>query len=151
AVTETDEGFPLREVILALLAAGAVVLVVTPPAKAVARRAAIARARSPRRRAMAAFRLLEAGAADLGLGRGRGETPWEYRARLARAFGLRGDDLDRLTRIAGRAMYGPGDLPPEHAREAVAAARHALRDIRRRSGALRSVAGALRPPVRTGR
>jgi hypothetical protein len=95
-----------------------------------------------------AFRLLESGAADVGLGRGAGETPWEYRVRLERAFGLTGPALDRLVTIAGRAMYAARDLPVDQAREAVAAARLALREIRRRSGALRVVAGALRPPGR---
>jgi hypothetical protein len=130
------------------LAGGAVAVLLTPPAKAVARRAALARARTPRRRAVTAFRLLESGAADVGLGRGPGETPWEYLARLARALGLTSEHLDRLTAISGRAMYAPGDLPAGQAQEAVAAARLALRDIRRRSGALRVVAGALRPPGR---
>jgi len=146
--SEPDRGFPLRGVLMILLAGGAVAVLLTPPAKAVARRAALARARTPRRRAVTAFRLLESGAADVGLGRGPGETPWEYLARLARALGLTSEHLDRLTAISGRAMYAPGDLPAGQAQEAVAAARLALRDIRRRSGALRVVAGALRPPGR---
>ena len=146
--SEPDRGFPLRGVLMILLAGGAVAVLLTPPAKAVARRAALARARTPRRRAVTAFRLLESGAADVGMGRGPGETPWEYLARLARALGLTSEHLDRLTAITGRAMYAPGDLPAGQAQEAVAAARLALRDIRRRSGALRVVAGALRPPGR---
>jgi transglutaminase-like putative cysteine protease len=146
SASEADRGFPLREVLMVLLAGGGVAVLLTPPAKAVARRAALARARTPRRRAMTAFRLLESGAADMGLGRGAGETPWEYRVRLERAFGLVGEPLDRLVTIAGRAMYAPGDLSVDQAQEAVAAARLALRDIRRRSGALRVLAGALRPP-----
>jgi hypothetical protein len=97
---------------------------------------------------MAAFRLLEAGAADVGLARGPGETPWEYRVRLTRTFGLQGDDLERLTTIAGRAMYAPEEPPADQALEAVAAAKRALRDIRRRSGAARVVMGAVRPPAR---
>jgi transglutaminase-like putative cysteine protease len=149
--SEPDRGFPLRGVLMILLAGGAVAVLLTPPAKAVARRAALVRARTPRRRAVAAFRLLESGAADVGLGRGPGETPWEYLARLARALRLTGPDLDRLVTIAGKAMYAPGDLPVDQAQEAVAAARLALRDIRRRSGALRVVAGALRPPGRAFR
>jgi transglutaminase-like putative cysteine protease len=148
SASEPDRGFPLRGVLMILLAGGAVAVLLTPPAKAVARRAALARARTPRRRAVTAFRLLESGAADVGLGRGAGETPWEYLARLARALGLTSEHLDRLTAITGRAMYAPGDLPAGQAQEAVAAARLALRDIRRRSGALRVVAGALRPPGR---
>ena len=143
---EAERGFPLREVLLVLLAAGAVAVLLTPPAKAVARRVALSRASTPRRRATAAFRLLESGAADVGLGRGAGETPWEYRARLERTFGLTGEHLDRLVTISGRAMYAPGDLPVDQAQEAVVAARLALRDIRRRSGVLRVVAGAIRPP-----
>jgi hypothetical protein len=100
---------------------------------------------------MAAFRLIEYGAADVGLGRGAGETPWEYRVRLERALGLPGEHIDRLVTIAGRAMYAPGDLPADQAQEAVVVARLALRDIRRRSGVLRVVAGALRPPGRAFR
>lgn len=148
---DADRGFPLREVLMILLAGGAVAVLLTPPAKAVARRAALVRARTPRRRAVAAFRLLESGAADVGLGREPGETPWEYLARLARALGLTSEHLDRLTAITGRAMYAPGDLPVDQAQKAVAAARLALRDIRRQSGALRVVAGALRPPGRAFR
>jgi transglutaminase-like putative cysteine protease len=145
SAADTDRGFPLREVLLTLLVAAVAGLLLTPPAKAVARRTALVRARTPRRRALTAFGLLEAGAAEVGLGRGPGETPREYRVRLARAVGLAGDHLDRLTAIAGRAMYAPGDLPVDQAREAVAAARITLRDIRRRSGALRVVMGAMRP------
>lgn len=146
-----DRGFPLREALLILLAAGLAAILLTPPAKAVARRVALMQARTPRRRALTAFRLLESGAADVGLGRGPGETPAEYRARLARALGRSGVHLDRLVVIAGRAMYAPGDLPADQAREAVAAARLTLRDIRRRSGALRVMVGAIRPPGRAPR
>lgn len=143
--TDSDRGFPLRQVALALLAAAAVGLLLTPPAKAVARRASLAAGRTPRRRAMAAFRVLEAGAADLGVGRSGGETPWEYRARLVRVFGLDAQDLDRLTGIAARAMYGRGDVPAAQAGEAVASARRVLRAVRRRVGAARVLLGAIRP------
>lgn len=148
---EADRGFPLRAVLLVLLAAGAVAVLLTPPAKAVARRTTLTRARTPRRRAMAAFRLLESGAADLGLGRRPGETPGEFMGRLAQGFRLRGPDLDRLSLIAERAMYARGDLPPEEAGEAVAAARRALAEIRRRLGLWRAILGTFRPSLGTSR
>ncbi|MGH2767070.1 MAG: transglutaminase TgpA family protein [Actinomycetota bacterium] len=144
-----DRGFPLREVLLTLLAAGTAAALLIPPVKTVARRAALARARTPRRRALAAYRLLEAGAADVGLGRRPGETPLEYRSRLLDEAAPSDGHLDRLTAIVGRAMYSAGGVGTDEASEAVAAARLALRDIRRHSGPFRVAAGALRPPGRT--
>ncbi len=144
-----DPGFPLREVLLALLAVGAATALLTPPAKAIARRTALARARTPRRKALAAYRLLAAGAADVGLARRPGETLWEYRSRLLDRVPFSDGHLDRLTAIAGRALYSSREVGQDEASEAVAAARTTLRDIRRRSGPLRVAAGAIRPPSRS--
>jgi hypothetical protein len=98
---------------------------------------------------VAAFHLLESGAADVGLGRRPGETPWEYWSRVVDEVAPSRDHLDRLTAIAGRALYSPGGVRADEATEAVTAARLALRDIRRHSGPLRVAVGALRPPGRT--
>ena len=93
---------------------------------------------------LAAYDWVLGGAADLGLGRRAGETMWEYRSRLRGRVPV-GDELDRLTGLAGRATYSLRDVADEQGHEAVASARSLLRDLRRAAGPLRTVAGAFRP------
>jgi transglutaminase-like putative cysteine protease len=141
--------FPWRRILLAALGmAAAVVLLVIPPAKAIGRRLALSQARDSRRRVLAAYAWLLDGASDLGLGRRSWETPMEYGLRLQRQTEevTAADAIDRITVLAGGALYssrGPRQVQGE---EAVDAARSVLRDLRRQAGPLRTLAGALRPP-----
>ncbi len=131
--------------VLAILAAAA--LLVLPAFKIVARRVRAARARTARDRALSAYRLFDARAGDVGLGRWPGETLEEYRARLASQVALSDGHLDRLTRIASVAAYAPGGVTDEDAAEAGRDARSAIRDVRRSAGVVRRVAGLWRPTI----
>jgi transglutaminase-like putative cysteine protease len=132
---------------LTLLALAALVLVLLPVVKVSVRRFRVARARGSRDRTLAAFRLFEARAGDLGLGRGTGETPWEYRARLSGDVQLSDGHLDRLARIVSTAAYSPRGVSDEDAHEAGRAGRSAIRDVRRSVGLARRVAGMWRPQI----
>jgi hypothetical protein len=115
--------------------------------KIVVRRFRTIRARGARERALAALRLFEARAGDVGLGRGPGETAWEYRGRLSREVQLSDGHLDRLTGIATTAAYSPRGVTDQQAHEAGRAGRTAIRDVRRSVGMARRVAGLWRPQI----
>jgi transglutaminase-like putative cysteine protease len=136
---------PWLRLALALLTLGAVSAVGIPAGKALARRLAIARARSPGERVAAAWRAFEVGAADLGLGRRSGETLSEYRARLRRTVAFSDGHLERITAAAGRTFYardGIGRTEAEGARRSVGPL---LRDLGRHVGPGRRALGAVRP------
>ena len=117
------------------------VLLLVPVVKVVRRRVTLARARGPRGRVLAAYGVLTDHAADLGLGRDRAETLWEYRTRLReRVHGL-DVDFDRLTGLAGRAVYSERAISTEQAEGALAAARRAARLIRQAVPFGRRIAG----------
>ncbi|MGH2663061.1 MAG: transglutaminase TgpA family protein [Actinomycetota bacterium] len=139
---------PWGRVALGSAVAAAAIAVLMTLGKIAARRLMISRATSPRRRVIAAYGVFEEGAADVGLGRRPGETPWEYRRRLTSELAFRDGHLERLTRLAGLALYAPGEVAPEDAREAVGASRRVLADLRRHAGAIRTAAGAIRPGPR---
>ncbi|MFL5799976.1 MAG: DUF3488 and DUF4129 domain-containing transglutaminase family protein [Actinomycetota bacterium] len=132
---------------LALLVALVLVLVLLPTVKVAVRRFRMMRARGTRDRTLAAFRLFEARAGDLGLARGPGETPWEYRTRLSRDVQLSDGHLDRLARIVSTAAYSPRGVSDEDAHEAGRAGRTAIRDVRRSVGLARRVTGMWRPQI----
>ena len=92
-----------------------------------------------------AYGVLLWAAGDLGLGRRRGETLWEYRGRLRSDVAFSDGHLERLTGLAGRALYAADAVGEEEATEAVRATRALIRDLRRHAGPGRVVAGALRP------
>jgi len=135
------------KVFLGLLAAVALVLLLFPLVKIVVRRFRVMRARTERDRALAAFRLFEHRAGDLGLGRGPGETPWEYRSRLASEVRLSDGHLDRLARTASMAAYSPHDVPEAAAAGAGKDGRVAIRDVRRSVGVTRRFTGLWRPRI----
>ena len=135
---------PWRLLFLSLLALGVIAVLTIPPVKAVRRRLALRDRGDPRARVIAAYRWLQGGAADLGMGRRRGETLWEYRTRMAREASTDGA-LDRLTSLAGRAIYSEREIEPREADEAIAAARGVLQELRKETGPARTLAGALRP------
>jgi transglutaminase-like putative cysteine protease len=136
---------PYRWIGLGLLAALSAGLVLVPIAKSAGRRLMLRRASAPRERVLAAYRVFDGGAADLGLGRREGETLEEHAARLAAAVALSDGHLRRLAAAAGRAAYAPGSPSPEEARLATTDARLAIRDLRRDAGWLRRLVGTYRP------
>ncbi len=132
---------------LALLVLAALALVLLPVVKVSVRRFRMARARGTRDCTLAAFRLFEARAGDLGLGRAAGETPWEYRTRLSRDVQLSDGHLDRLARIVSTAAYSPRGVSDDDAHEAGRAGRTAIRDVRRSVGLARRITGVWRPQI----
>ncbi|HEX6331083.1 MAG TPA: DUF3488 and transglutaminase-like domain-containing protein [Actinomycetota bacterium] len=142
-----DAGYsiPYRWIGLAILAVGGLLVFVVPLAKAVGRRRLLRRSRDPRARVLAAYRVFDGRAADLGLGRLPGETVAEHRDRLSGAVALSDGHLDRLAVAAARAAYA--DSPPtnDEAGAAVRDARTAIADLRRDAGWVRRLAGTYRP------
>jgi transglutaminase-like putative cysteine protease len=142
---EEPAPFPWGAIALALLATVAVVAAFAAAAKAVARRVALSRSGTPAQAVRRAYRVMEASASDLGLARDRSETLWEYRDRLLRRSQFSDGHLERLTSLAGRAMYSPRPPGPGEARDAAEATRAAVRDLRREAGPVRTIMGAVRP------
>jgi transglutaminase-like putative cysteine protease len=138
---------PYRWIFLGVLALGLVLLVVVPIGKGLWRRRLLRRAGDPRRLVLAAYRVFDGEAADLGLGRRDGETLEEHRARLSAAVALSDGHLARLTARAARAAYASTDPSSEDAGEAVRDARTAIADLRRDVGWVRRVVGTYRPGV----
>ncbi|HEY3209489.1 MAG TPA: DUF3488 and transglutaminase-like domain-containing protein [Actinomycetota bacterium] len=129
---------------LGVLAAAILILVGTPAIKVSRRRLMLARAKGPAELVVAAFRVLDDQAADVGLGRRPAETLREYGGRLvASVQGLDGA-MDELTGLAGRAAYSQGSLSGGQADQARSAARRAARLIRRSVGVERRILGSLR-------
>jgi hypothetical protein len=92
-----------------------------------------------------AYGVLLWAAADLGLGRRRGETLWEYRDRLRSDVAFSDGHLERLTGLTDRALYAADGVRADEADQAVQATRALIRDLRRGAGPGRVMAGALRP------
>jgi transglutaminase-like putative cysteine protease len=146
--TEAEEdgySIPYRWILLALAAAGGILIVVVPVAKWLWRRRTLRRYRDPRERVLAAYRVFDGAAADLGLGRREGETLEEHRARLSATVALSDGHLARLAGIAGRAAYAAPTPSREEADAAGRDARTAIADMRRSVGILRRIAGTYRP------
>jgi hypothetical protein len=97
---------------------------------------------------VSAYEVVLWAAQDLGLGRRRGETPWEYRTRLRSEVAFSDGHLERLTALAGRALYAEDGLGRVEGEDAGRAARTLLHDLRRHAGPVRTVAGAFRPSRR---
>lgn len=115
-----------------------------PGSKLARRRLARARARTPRQRVLAAYRVVADQAADLGLARRSSETLWEYRTRLKERMRSLDGDLDSLVRMAGQAAYSEVGVSADQARRAMAAARSATRQLTRSAGTPRRLAGWFR-------
>lgn len=139
------ERSPWRPLLLVAAAIVLLALLLIPPLKALLRSNALRRARPPRESVITAYRVLQAEAADIGLGRRTGETLGEYRSRLSDGVRFSDGDLERLTGITDRALYSRGDMLPKDGREAREAARAVIRDLRRHAGAARVAVGAFRP------
>ncbi len=146
----SDEGgysIPYRWILLALAAIAALLIVVIPIAKWVARRRTLRRGRAPRELVLAAYRVFDGRAADLGLGRRDGETLEEYRDRLSTSVAFTDGHLSRLTIVVARAAYAPEPPTEQQARDAVRDGQTAIGDLRRDAGILRRVVGTYRPGV----
>jgi hypothetical protein len=149
ATQHSEHPYRLPMLLLGLLLALAAVafLVLVPLWKLVVRRYRLARAGPPREVALVAFRTFSGRAADLGLGRGQGETLREYQARLRGRIRFSDGHLERLTAITSRAAYAEDGVSPEQAREAVAAARRTIREIRKDTPIGRRIVGVFRPGI----
>jgi len=146
-VPEVEGGYsiPYRTILLVLLFATALLLVVVPIVKGVWRGLLIRRSHGPRALVLAAYRVFDGEAADLGLGRRPGETLDEHRARLASVVAFSDGHLSRLARSTARAAYASREPTRSEARTAVSDARKAVRDLRRDAGWVRRVVGTYRP------
>jgi len=146
---EKGKGYsvPYRWIFLGLLAALGVLLVLVPIVKSAWRRTLLRRPREPRERVLAAYRVFDGEAADLGMGRREGETLEEHRARLAAIVAFSDGHLGRLTSAAARAAYSPDQPTPQEAREVADEARRAIRDLRRDAGWFRRAVGTYRPGI----
>ncbi len=136
---------PYRRIFLVLLAAFALFLVAVPVAKWILRRRVLGRADEPRARVLAAYRVFDGEAADLGMGRREGETLEEHRERLAATVSFSDGHLGRLTDATTRAAYAPDGPTREEADHIARDARVALRDLRRDAGVVRRILGTYRP------
>jgi len=149
ATTQDGSGYsvPYRLIFLGLLIALGVLLIVVPIAKSAWRRRLLRRSREPRDHVLAAYRVFDGEAADLGLGRREGETLDEHRARLAAAIAFSDGHLGRLTTQAARAAYAPDPPTPEEARASVDDAHRAINELRKDAGMIRRIVGTYRPGV----
>ncbi len=116
-----------------------------PILKVSRRRRALRRARGPRERVLATYRVFDGGAGDLGLGRREGETLQEYRERLSESVRFSDGHLAALTTAAIHAAYSPIEPDAREASETASAAKTALRDMRRDAGIVRRITGLYRP------
>ncbi|HKI28702.1 MAG TPA: transglutaminaseTgpA domain-containing protein, partial [Actinomycetota bacterium] len=130
---------PYRLILLGLLILLGALLIVVPIAKSAWRRRLLRRSREPREHVLAAYRVFDGEAADLGLGRREGETLDEHRARLAAAIAFTDGHLGRLTTQATRAAYAAEAPSPEEARSAVEDAHEAIRELRKDAGLVRRI------------
>jgi transglutaminase-like putative cysteine protease len=145
---ERDEdgySIPYRWIFLAILAVGALLLILVPIAKWTWRRRALHGAGDPRERVLAAYRVFDGVATDLGLGRRDGETVEEHRARLSASVAFSDGHLGRLAQLAERAAYGSAAPGTDEADAATKDARTAIADLRKDAGVLRRIVGTYRP------
>jgi hypothetical protein len=99
----------------------------------------------PRRSILVAYDVFTERAAELGLARHAGETPDEYRRRLASSGARVDGDLEALTRLTVLAAYAPAEPGSGEAHEAVRASVAAIHDLRRGTPLGRRVLGAWFP------
>ena len=144
----TDEGgytIPYRLLLELLLGALIVVALVVPLVKWIWRYRMLHRRREPREAVLAAYRVFDGEAADLGLARREGETLVEYGARIRGGIRFSDGHLEALTGAAMRAAYSPAAITTRDADGARRAANVAISDIRRSTGLFRRVTGIYRP------
>jgi transglutaminase-like putative cysteine protease len=137
--------FPRGLVLAIVVLVGLLLAASFPPARALRRLRRLRRASAePRRSILATYDVFTERAAQLGLARHPGETPNEYRLRLADSRPANGE-LEALTRLAVRAAYAQTDPAAKEAHEATRAAAAAIHDLRRGTPMGRRVVGAWFP------
>jgi hypothetical protein len=94
---------------------------------------------------LAAYRVFDGEAADVGLGRRDGETIQEHRARLVSSVAFSDGHLGRLTSLAARAAYAPEAPSRSDADASAEDARLAIHDLRKEAGLFRRITGTYRP------
>ncbi|HJU58095.1 MAG TPA: transglutaminaseTgpA domain-containing protein [Actinomycetota bacterium] len=144
---ESRYSVPYRLIMLGLLALAALLLIVIPIVKATARRMMLRRSREPREHVLAAYRVFDSEATDIGMGRQEGETVTEHRARLVATVAFSDGHLGRLTDAAVRAAYSAEQPTREEANASVEDAHAAVKDLRRHTGLVRRIVGSYRPGV----
>ena len=149
SLAEPDDGYgvPIRLALTVLLLLGLLLLVLVPAVKWAVRLRIAHRRAPPREMVLAAFRLFDGEAADLGLGRRPGETLSDYRRRLDERVRFSDGHLGRLTSVVTRAAYADEEIPVDEARGALRDARVAIRDVRKEAGLTRRVLGVYRPGI----
>jgi hypothetical protein len=146
ATSSSASPLRLAERILAILLALALFgLLLIPPGKAIRRRIPLWRAKEPGKRAIASFALFEASAADLGAGRGPGETPFAYSRRLGESFQeFPTENADRLARATVEALYSPRPVLAKEGEIAKEDAATAAGFLKKNASMGRRIAGAYR-------
>jgi transglutaminase-like putative cysteine protease len=146
-ITPPEPGQGVRPLaVAAWFAFGAgLLLLAVPLVRWLRRRRTVRRAqREPRALILATYDVFSERAGDLGLGRGPGETPREYRRRIE-ATDLPTDGyMERLTGTVVRAAYGPRPVTDDDAADAAADAEHVIRDLRRSTPLRRRIVGIYR-------
>ena len=144
---EEESGYsvPYRLILLGLLVLAGILLIVIPIVKTSARRVLLRRSRDPREHVLAAYRVFDGEAADIGMGRREGETLEEHRARLMATVAFSDGHLGRLTSAAARAAYASEEPTREEADGSVRDAHAAVKDLRKQAGLLRRIVGTYRP------
>jgi len=144
---EDESGYsvPYRWILLGLLVLAGILLIVIPIVKAVARSVVLRRSREPREHVLAAYRVFDGEAADIGMGRREGETLEEHRVRLMATVAFSDGHLGRLTDAAARAAYAAEEPTREEADASVDDAHAAVKDLRKQAGMLRRIVGTYRP------
>ncbi|HEX9122572.1 MAG TPA: transglutaminaseTgpA domain-containing protein [Actinomycetota bacterium] len=138
---------PYRILLWVLAVSAALLLLLFPVVKGMWRRSMVRRVRDPRELVLAAYRVFDGEAADLGLGRGEGETLAEHRDRLVARVRFSDGHLERLTGVASTAAYSGKPVDASASREALRDARVAIRDLRKHAGPVRRILGIYRPGV----
>jgi transglutaminase-like putative cysteine protease len=134
-----------RVVLLGAALLAAVVLAGIPLVRWARRRRRLRHAaREPRALVLATYDVFSERAADLGLGRGAGETPAEYRRRIEATDLLTDGHMERLTRTVVRAAYSARLVTDDDALDASADADQVIRDLRRSTPLRRRISGIYR-------
>ncbi|HZD81058.1 MAG TPA: DUF3488 and transglutaminase-like domain-containing protein, partial [Actinomycetota bacterium] len=136
---------PYRRVVWVVLALAGMLALLFPLAKKLWRRSLLRRIHDPRHAVLAAYRVFDGEATDLGLGRRQGETLAEHRRRLAGSVRFSDGHLGRLTSMASTAAYSERSVSASDARAARRDARVAIQDLRRHASLSRRIAGVYRP------
>jgi hypothetical protein len=136
---------PMREAVGWLAIAAVLVFGAIPLVRWFRRRRKLHNAaREPRALILATYDVFSERAADLGFGRGLGETPIEYRLRVEATDLLVDGHLERLTGTVVRAAYASRAPSNDDAMDAAADADQIIRDLRRSTPLRRRLFGIYR-------